>query len=133
MKKVYNQIKVYEPPKIYRRGGKGIYDAPRNVFKKMNKSIEFVEMFRIAEYAYCCGSGGGVKAAYPEMAIHTSTERLEEAEYVLNEANSSEDVEKIIVSACPFCKTNLEDGIKTTKKKIKYMDINQLVSKMMEK
>jgi Fe-S oxidoreductase len=90
-------------------------------------------MFRINEYAYCCGSGGGVKAAYPEMAIQASTERLEEAKFVLNEANSNEEVEKILVSACPFCKTNFEDVLKETGKSIKYMDINQLVLDMMKK
>lgn len=132
MKKVYNQIKVYDPPKVYRRGVKGIYDAPRNIFKRMNNTIDFVEMFRINEYAYCCGSGGGVKVAYPEMAINASINRIEEAEFVLNEASKGKNVEKLLISACPFCKTNFEDGLKETDKNIKYMDINQLVLEMMK-
>jgi len=132
-KKVYNQITVYDPPKIYRRGGKGVYDAPRNIFKRMNKTLEFVEMFRINEYAYCCGSGGGVKAAYPEMAMLAATNRLEEAEFVLNEASKEKNVEKIIVSACPFCKTNFENGLLEAGKDIQYKDINQLVLELMKK
>lgn len=134
-KKVYNQITVYDPPKEYRRGSKGIYDAPRNIFKRMSNSVEFVEMYRVAEYAYCCGSGGGVKAAYPEMALNAVVERLEEADYVLNEAiqNNISNAEKILVSACPFCKTNFENGLDATNKNIKYLDINQLVWERMVK
>ncbi len=134
-KKVYNQITVYEPPKEYRRGTKGIYDVPRNILKRMNNCLEFVEMYRIAEYAYCCGSGGGVKAAYPEMALNAVVERLEEAEHVLNEAmqNRNKNVEKVLVSTCPFCKTNFEHGLEVTRKSIKYLDINQLVWERMVK
>ncbi|MBD3231007.1 MAG: hypothetical protein GF329_22700 [Candidatus Lokiarchaeota archaeon] len=137
-RKVFNQITIYEPPKTYRRGGKGVYDAPRRIFKKMKKNIGFFEMFRIAEYAYCCGSGAGVKAAYPDMAISAASERLQEAEYVLNKAESSDpDInannQKLLISACPFCKTNFEDAIEKTDKDIKYMDINQFVLERIEK
>ncbi|MFX0100628.1 MAG: (Fe-S)-binding protein [Candidatus Hodarchaeota archaeon] len=132
-KKVYNQVTIFDPPKKYRRGAGGIYDEPRTIFDRMNNTIQFVEMLRINEYAYCCGSGGGVKAGYPEMAIHAVTERLEEAEHVLNEASADDKLEKILVSACPFCKTNFEDGLKATGKNIKYMDINQLVLEWMVK
>ncbi|HUY00117.1 MAG TPA: (Fe-S)-binding protein [Candidatus Deferrimicrobium sp.] len=131
IKKVFNQIKVYDPPKNVRRGTKGIYKPVRNILKSMT-NIEFTEMFRINEYAYCCGSGGGVKAAYPEMALASATERLEEAEAVLK--SKADELAKanikvndlVLVSACPFCKTNFEDGIKSTGKKIRYLDINQL-------
>ncbi len=133
MKKVYNQIKVYDPPKQVRRGTKGVYKPVRNILKRMGNLVEFVEMFRINEYAYCCGSGGGVKAAYPEMALAASTERLEESETVLRLkaeelAKEKIDVDDLIlISACPFCKTNFEDGIEKTGKKIRYLDINQFV------
>lgn len=132
-KKVYNQITVYDPPKVYRRGAKGVYEPPRNILKKLKDHVQFVEMFRIEEYAYCCGSGGGVKAAYPEMAMNSVKERLEEVEYVLNEASNDENTEKMLISACPFCKTNFEDGLTETGKSIKYIDINQLVWERMKK
>jgi len=67
------------------------------------------------------------------MNARLSPSRPEEAEFVLNEARSNKEVKKILVSACPFCKTNLEDGLQATGKNIKYMDINQLVLEMMEK
>jgi len=139
-KKVYNQIKVYDPPKKTRRGTRGIYKAPRFILKQLkNSGVEFVEMFRINEYAYCCGSGGGVKAAYPEMALAASMERLEEAEAVLKskveellKMNESVD-EMVVVSACPFCKTNFEEAIAKSGKRIRYLDINQLVNERITK
>ena len=132
-KKVYNQITIFDPPKDYRRGGKGVYDLPRFILDKMKTALDFVEMLRIKEYAYCCGSGGGVKAAYPEMALQTVDNRLEEADHVLDEALEGKNSEKMLVSACPFCKTNFEDGLEASGKKITYKDINQLVLEMMEK
>ncbi len=134
-RKVFNQITIFEPPKEYRRGTKGIYEEPRRIFKRMSKSLDFVEMFRIAESAYCCGSGGGVKAAYPDMANQAVSERLEEADFVLKKAqiDFNEEREKIIVSACAFCKTNFEEGIEASSKNLIYKDINQLVVEMMEK
>ena len=131
-KKVFNQLVVYDPPRQIRYGSKGVYDPPRNIIKKL-KDVKFVEMFRINEYAYCCGSGGGVKAAFPDMALKTAVNRVEEAEYVLNSASEGEEIEKILVSACPFCKTNLEDGLKKKGSEVKYMDINQLILKRLEK
>lgn len=134
-RKVFNQITIFEPPKEYRRGAKGMYEEPRRILKRMEKSLDFIEMFRIAEYAYCCGSGGGVKAAYPDMANQAVSERLDEADFVLKKAQKdfTEDREKILVSACPFCKTNFEDGIGASSKNLTYKDISQLVVEMMEK
>ncbi len=139
IKKIYNQIKIYDPPKTVRRGTKGVYKAARTILKKLEKHLDFIEMQRINEYSYCCGSGGGVKAAYPEMALEASSERLEEAEFVLDTYcqkipdSHKIDFTKILVSACPFCKTNFEDGIKQTGKSLHYLDINQLVRELMKK
>lgn len=134
VKKVFNSVKIYDPPKKYRRGTNGLYKSPRYILKNLAESgVEFVEMFRINEYTYCCGSGGGVKAAYPEMALTTATERLDEAEAVLtakyNQLYGQQNIPntKLLISACPFCKTNFEEGIVQTGKEFKYMDINQLV------
>jgi len=110
-------ISINIPPKPKRTGSKGIYDAPRNILKKI-PGLKFVEMERIQEYAYCCGAGAGVKSAFPEMAIKTAKIRIEEAE------DSGAD---ILVSACPFCSTNLQDGIMDMNSKLKYFDISELI------
>ena len=76
--KVLNQVIVHDPPKKYRRGRNGVYDTPREVLKSI-PGLNLVEMYRIRESAWCCGSGGGVKDAYPEFATWTGNERLKEA------------------------------------------------------
>jgi len=110
-------ISINIPPKPKRTGSKGIYDAPRNILNKI-PGLRFVEMERIQEYAYCCGAGAGVKSAFPEMAIKTAKTRIEEAE---------DSGAEIIVSACPFCSTNLQDGIMENNSKLKYFDISELI------
>ena len=110
-------VSINIPPKPKRTGSKGIYDAPRKILKKI-PGLKLKEMERIQEYAYCCGAGAGVKSAFPEMALETAKTRIEEAE------DSGADN---IVSACPFCSTNLQDGIKDKKSKLKYFDISELI------
>lgn len=110
-------ISINIPPKPKRTGKGGIYDPPRNILKKI-PGLKLVEMERIREYAYCCGAGAGVKSAFPEMALNTAKIRIEEAE------DTGSDV---LVSACPFCSTNLQDGISESGSKLKYYDISELL------
>ena len=117
--KVMGQMIVHDPPKKFRRGARGIYEPPRDILKAI-PGLEFVEMYRIREYAWCCGAGGGVIDAYPDMAAYTGTERLREAKAVGAEA---------IVSACPWCKRNFLDAADESGKDIKVYDIVELVEK----
>ena len=117
--KVAGQMIVHEPPKKYRRGGEGVYDIPRDILRAI-PGLELVEMYRIREYAWCCGSGGGVKEAYPEFALWTASERIKEAKDVGAEA---------LVSACGWCKRNFTDAVKETGNKIEVFDIVDLVQK----
>ena len=110
-------ISINMPPKPKRTGSKGIYDAPRNILRKI-PGIKLVEMERIKEYAYCCGAGAGVKSAFPELALYAAKTRIEEAE------DTGADT---LVSACPFCSTNLQDGIIERSSKLKYYDISELL------
>ncbi len=94
----------------------GIYEPPRNVLKAL-PGVTFKEMARIKENSLCCGSGGGVKTAYPDMAIAVATLRLEEA----RQAAGADTV----VSCCPFCEINLGHAAAGTGMKV--VDLLQLV------
>ncbi|MEM4734509.1 MAG: (Fe-S)-binding protein [Candidatus Thorarchaeota archaeon] len=77
----------------------GVYEPPRNVIRRLG--FELVEMQSSRENAWCCGAGGGVKAAYPSFALSTAHERIAQAR------NTGVDT---LVSACPFCKRNLAES-----------------------
>jgi Fe-S oxidoreductase len=110
-------VSINMPEKPKRCGQYGIYNSPRNLLNKI-PGLNFVEMERIKEYSYCCGAGGGVKSAFPEFALRTAKTRIEEAESTGAE---------IIISACPFCSTNLNDGIIETGSNLKFYDISELL------
>ena len=114
---VFNQMYIYDPPKPWRKGTHGVYEIPRDVIKSI-PGVNLVEMSRIKEYAWCCGAGGGVIDAYPEMAQETALERIEEAKSTGAEA---------LVTACPWCKRNFLDAIRASGDKLKVMDILELV------
>jgi Fe-S oxidoreductase len=117
--KVLGQMIVHDPPKKYRRGGNGVYEAPRNILRSI-PGLKFVEMYRIKESAWCCGAGGGVIDAYPDFAIWTGAERLREAKATGAEA---------IVTACPWCKRNFLDTIRETGERIECYELIELVQK----
>ncbi|TFG34857.1 (Fe-S)-binding protein [Candidatus Thorarchaeota archaeon] len=114
---VLTLVYIYDPPKPERRGANGVYDAPRSVLKQI-PGVELVEMQRIREYSYCCGAGGGCKSAYPDFALATANERVEEAE----STGAS-----ILVSACPFCGTNFLDSIESQNSSLEYLDLTELI------
>ncbi len=118
-KQVPGQIRIFAPPKEFRRGSYGIYEPPRDVLKSI-PGLKLVEMDRIKEYAWCCGAGGGVKESNPEFAIWTAKERIEEAESTGAEA---------IVTACPGCEQNLNDTIKKNGDGLKVYDVVELLEK----
>ena len=95
----------------------GVYEPPRDVIKSI-PGVELVEMYRIKEYSWCCGAGGGVIDAYPEFNNFTATERIKEAKETGAEA---------IVTACSWCQRSLTDAVRSMGDKMKVIDIVELV------
>jgi Fe-S oxidoreductase len=114
---VFNQMYIYDPPKPWRKGTYGVYEIPRDVVKAV-PGVRLVEMKRIKEYAWCCGAGGGVIDAYPDFAIWTALERIEEAKSTGAEA---------MVTACPWCKRNFLDALRESGDKLKILDVIELI------
>jgi glycolate oxidase len=103
-----------------------IFEEPRDLLHQV-PGIDYVEMARNRLQARCCGSGGGVQANVPEMAVEMAAERVRDALAVGAE---------VIVSGCAACKDNLRKGAKAIPKeergKIKVMDITEVIAKAAE-
>jgi len=117
--KVLNQMYIYDPPKQWRRGEDGVYEPPRNILRDI-PGLDFIEMERIRGLSWCCGSGGGAKEAYPEFALWTANERLDEADSTGAEA---------LVTACPWCVRNFKDALNDTGRRMEIYDIVDIVQR----
>ncbi len=118
-KEVIDEIRTFEPPKEYRRGTYGVYEPPREVLKSI-PGLRLVEMDRVKEYAWCCGAGGGVNETNPEYSMWTVQERIKEAEPTGATA---------IVTACPWCIKNFNEGIAQKGSSLKVYDVIELLEK----
>jgi glycolate oxidase len=103
-----------------------IFEEPRNIIQQI-PGVEFVEMGLNRLQARCCGSGGGLQANDPDLAVKMAAERVRDALAV---------GAQVIISGCAACKDNLRKGAKAIPKqergKIKVMDITEAVANSME-
>ena len=58
--------------------GAGVYDQPRAILKAIPR-LQIVEMERNRRWSWCCGGGGGVPEADPELARWSAADRMREA------------------------------------------------------
>ena len=93
-----------------------VFDEPRNVIQSV---ADITEMENIRENSLCCGAGGGVKSAYPEIANQMASLRI---------AQAKQTGCKTLVTPCPFCKLNLENDdievVDLTEFLVKYGGVN---------
>ncbi len=111
-------VTFHDPCFLGRRGG--VYDAPRNVLRAI-PGVRLVEMKRSRERSLCCGGGGG------RMWVE-ATEGGKMGEVRAREAVATGA--RIIVTACPFCFSNLDDAVKTAgyEGAVVVKDITELVA-----
>ncbi|MGO9022612.1 MAG: (Fe-S)-binding protein [Syntrophobacteraceae bacterium] len=82
----------------------GIYEAPRTVIDAI-PGLKRVEMARCRDRSFCCGGGGLAMFYEPTEEKRMGQVRVDMARQA--GANA-------IVTACPFCLVQIEDGIKTS-------------------
>jgi heterodisulfide reductase subunit D len=76
-KTVKRKITYHDPCHLGR--GCGVYEAPRRILGSV-AGVELVEMERNRRWAWCCGGGGGVPEAFPDLARWNAEDRLREGE-----------------------------------------------------
>jgi len=113
--KVLNQLVIREWDKVHR--SQGVHEAPRNLLRRI-PGLSLIEMERIKEYTWCCGAGGGVKEAYPDFALWTASERINEAKATGASA---------LVTACGWCRRNLKDAVSNNGGKLEVYDLVELL------
>ncbi len=95
----------------------GIYEEPRKILNAIPE-LKLVEMERSMDNAWCCGAGGGVKAAFKDFALWTAQERLKE----VKKSGSN-----LLLTACPFCELNLKEAVESSGESIEVKDIIELM------
>ena len=101
-----------------------IYDQPRKILNAI-RGVNTVEMKRSKSKGFCCGAGGGRMWMEETEGKRVNVERIEEALAIKPD---------VIGTACPFCLTMLEDGVKDKEatEKVKVKDIAEILLDAME-
>jgi Fe-S oxidoreductase len=95
------------------------FDAPRSLLKKTGARIK--EMADCRAHSFCCGAGGGLMWTEETLGTRINHTRTDQA---------LDTGAGIIATACPFCMTMLDDGIKDKGKEEekKVRDIAQIIA-----
>ena len=111
------KITFHDP--CYLGRANNIYDAPREIIKKLDS--ELVEMKSCKSKSLCCGAGGAQMFKEPEKGNKDiNIKRSEEA---------LETKSEIIAVGCPFCNTMMSDGMKSIEKDVSVLDVAQMIEK----
>lgn len=97
-----------------------IYDKPREILEAI-PGVEIVEMKRSGCDSMCCGAGGGLMWMEEHEGTRVNVARTEQALEVNPTA---------IASACPYCLTMMNDGVKMkeAEDKVKTRDIAEILA-----
>jgi Fe-S oxidoreductase len=95
-----------------------VYEAPRKSLK--GSGINIIEMARSKDKGFCCGAGGGRMFLEDDEGGRINEERTKEA--LATGADT-------IASACPFCMTMMNDGVKHFEKtdEVKVKDVAEII------
>lgn len=98
-----------------------IYDTPREILTGLSRS-GLIEMNRNRTKSFCCGAGGGRMWMEEDIGDRINEVRIDDA------VRTGSD---LVATACPFCLTMMEDGLKAKDKDeaVKVLDISEIVEK----
>ncbi|MHA1750899.1 MAG: LUD domain-containing protein [Candidatus Helarchaeota archaeon] len=95
-----------------------IIDPPRIV---LNQIANFKELSADPKMSKCCGAGGGVLSAFPELSKSIASDRLKDIAKIKNL--------EYLLTTCPFCEYNLNLGNQIEKIPIKIQSIQEFIIK----
>ncbi len=121
--KEINKVATFHDPCFLGRHN-DVYEAPRKILESI-PGLTLVELGRNRENSFCCGGGAGRMW----MEETTGSERMN-----VNRAREVADLNPdLLITACPFCLIQLDDGIKVLSKDkdIQVKDVAELVLEAM--
>jgi Fe-S oxidoreductase len=107
-------VTYQDPCQLGRRCG--VYDAPRELARAI-PGVTLVEMVENRENALCCG--GGVSAAYPDLAQDIGATRV---------AQAVEASAQVILTACPAGQSNLRLAAARSGSRVVVMDLVEAIA-----
>jgi Fe-S oxidoreductase len=94
-----------------------IIDEPRKIIRNI-PGVKLIELDAHGKETNCCGGGGGLMVADPNISLQLAKKRLIEAESLGVDA---------LVTACPSCEYMFGKATKYTRSKVKVLDIADLL------
>ncbi|MFX1523431.1 MAG: (Fe-S)-binding protein [Promethearchaeota archaeon] len=98
-----------------------VYEEPRKILNAIK--LPFIEFTQNRLDSNCCGSGSGVRSAYPELAEKTTLKRLEEMKSL---------GAKTLLTACPFCEFQYLTVANKYDFRIDILDFNTLLIELLK-
>jgi Fe-S oxidoreductase len=102
-----------------------VYESPRTSLTQL-PGVKLTEMPRNKEKGFCCGAGGGRMWMEEHIGTRINVDRAREA--IKTGATT-------VATACPFCMTMMNDGVKDEGKSdsVQVLDIAEIVSESLGK
>jgi Fe-S oxidoreductase len=108
-------VTYHDPCDLGRKSG--VYDAPREVLSAI-PGLELREMSMNREAALCCGGGGDVETAAPDIPVEVAAKRIAQVQ-----ATGA----KYVASACQQCKRTLQEGARKNRIRVRAVDVVELL------
>ncbi len=116
LKETELQVTYHDPCDLGRQGGE--FDAPRRILESI-PGIKLVEMKKNRNESVCCGGGGNLEMADPELSRHIAQKKILEI--------MSTGV-RTVVTSCQQCVRTIKAEAKRQRVELDVLDIAELVA-----
>jgi heterodisulfide reductase subunit D len=121
LKEIKMTVTYHDPCDLGRNSG--VYDAPRNILKSI-PGLTFVELEKNSAQSICCGGGGNLEMADPNLSGTVAQKKIEQIQ---------KTGAKTVVTSCQQCVRTIKSKARTQKIDLDVLDITELVLQAMSK
>jgi heterodisulfide reductase subunit D len=121
LKEMKTTVTYHDPCDLGRNSGE--YDAPRNILKSI-PGLTFVELEKNSAQSVCCGGGGNLEMADPNLSGTVAQKKIEQIQ---------KTGAKTVVTSCQQCVRTIKSKARTQKINLNVLDIAELVIQAISK